>query len=231
MLSAANYANSDIPQRAVNGSGASGLRPFLADATQRRLAPREHAFYEGDEGSHIYRIERGIMTLYRLLPDGRRQIICFKFPGDLIGFEAREQRTCGAEAVTEAELRCLPMHIASQRLRQDASVGVEVVELLAAELADARNQLAVLNRRSAMEKLAAFIVDLWRREAPRQGACLALHISRSDMADFLGLTVETISRSLTKLKLKRIIALPEAHRLVILDMGRLEGLSTGEALD
>jgi len=231
MLSAANYANSNIPQRQADAPGAAAARPFLADATQRHLAPREHAFYEGDEGSHVYRIERGIVKLYRLLPDGRRQIICFKFPGDLIGFEASERRPCSAEAVTDADLRCLPMRIASERLRQNASIGVELVELLAAELADARNQLAVLNRRSAMEKLAAFIIDLWRREAPREGASLDLRVSRSDMADFLGLTIETVSRSLTKLKLRKVIALPEAHRLVVLDMHRLEALAAGASID
>lgn len=231
MLAQETFETSNAWLRSLPNREEAVARPLLSGAAPRRLAPREHAYYQGDEGSHVYRIERGIMKLYRLLPDGRRQIICFKFPGDLIGFEAGERRPCSAEAVTDVDLRCLPMHIASERLRQDARIGVELVEILAAELADARNQLAVLNRRSAIEKLAAFIIDLWGREAAREDASVDLQVSRSDMADFLGLTIETVSRSLTKLKLHKVIALPEPQRLVILDIHRLESLAAGEALD
>lgn len=210
------------------GPGASfESRRFLTEATTRQLRAGEHAYYEGDPDSHVYRIASGIVRLYRLLSDGRRQIISFHFAGDMIGFDTGEERSCSAEAVTAVTLKCLPMQIANQRLREDADFGCELVEMLAAELANARNQLALLNRRSAMEKLSAFILDLLSREQPRDGASLDLRISRADIADFLGLTIETVSRSLTKLRRQKVIAMPEIHRLVILDMARLERLASG----
>jgi len=205
-------------------------RPFLSGSTRRQLKPREHAFFEGDPDSHVYRIESGIVRLYRLLADGRRQIISFKFAGDVIGFESGDVHFCSAEAVSDAVLLCLPAPVAMRRLKEDAGFGLKLVELLSAELADARSQLAVLNRRSAMEKLAAFILDLWRRQTRDGEEALDLKISRSDMADFLGLTIETVSRSLTKLRQQKVIDLPETHRLVVRDMRRLENLATGEVL-
>jgi CRP-like cAMP-binding protein len=101
------------------------------------------------------------------------------------------------------------------------------IELLSAELAELRSQIAILNRRSAIEKLAALLRDLWRRTG-RRGEKLQLELSRTDMADFLGLTIETVSRNLTKLRKRRIIDLPQTHTLVILDMERLERLAAGD---
>ncbi len=205
-----------------------GFQGFLDESTVRQLRAGEHAFFEGDVDSHIYRIASGIVRLYRLLPDGRRQIIGFKYAGSLIGLDTGGQRYCSAEAVTPVTLRCLPLRVAHRRLKEDADFGSELISLLSAELADARNQLAVLNRRSAIEKVAAFILDLFRRQNASAGVSVDFQISRSDMADFLGLTIETVSRTLTKLKLRKVIALPTAQRLVVLEMNKLESLAAGE---
>ena len=88
----------------------------------------------------------------------------------------------------------------------------------------------MLKRRSAIEKLAAFILDLWRRQSVKSpaGNRLILELTRTDIADFLGLTIETVSRNLTKLRQRRIIDLPQIHTLVILSKERLEELATGD---
>jgi CRP-like cAMP-binding protein len=191
----------------------------------RQLKPHQHAFYEGDPESHVYRISDGIVRLYKLLGDGRRQIISFRFPGDLIGFEPDEERSYSAEAVTDVTLQCLPASVAHRRVREEAQYSSELLGILSAELAEARHQLVVLNRRSALEKVAAFILDLCRRKGQSR---LKLELGRGDMADFLGLTIETVSRTLTKLRRQKVIDLPQAHLLLVLDMERLEGFADGE---
>jgi CRP-like cAMP-binding protein len=122
----------------------------------------------------------------------------------------------------------LPLEAAYQRMREEPRFGSELIGLLTSELAGARAQLAVLNRRSAIEKLAAFILDLWRRKGSKAApARLTLELSRGDIADFLGLTIETVSRCLTKLKVQGVIELPETHTLLIKNLERLEHLAVG----
>ncbi len=118
------------------------------------------------------------------------------------------------------------MDRAYRHLRDEPALAPQLVSLLAQELESARGQIAILNRRSAIEKLAAFILDLHRRQ--KNPPEIDLQPSRADIADFLGLTIETVSRNLTKLRTKRIIRLPTIHKLVILDSDRLEALAAGE---
>jgi CRP-like cAMP-binding protein len=102
--------------------------------------------------------------------------------------------------------------------------------LLSSELANTRSQITVLHRRSAIEKLSAFILDLFQRNGAAAGVRnrVALELSRTDIADFLGLTIETVSRNLTKLRKRGIIDLPEVHTLLVLDRQRLEDLAAGD---
>jgi CRP-like cAMP-binding protein len=202
---------------------------ILAGQSSRRLDPGQHLFHQGDTDRNIYKIESGLVRLYRILSDGRRQIISFRFAGDTLGFEAGAERHCGAEAVTSVTVRSLDQTSAFRRLHDEPALAPQLVSLLSQELENARGQIAVLNRRSAIEKLAAFILELHHR----QGECgtVEIPLSRTDIADFLGLTIETVSRNLTKLKTKRIIELPQVHSLVIVDLDCLEALAAGECED
>ncbi len=207
----------------------SGLRTFddmLSCQALRSLQPHQHLFHQGDADRNMYKIESGLVRLYRLLSDGRRQIISLRFAGDILGFEADSERRCSAEAVTQVKLRSLDQHTAYRRLRDEPALAPQLVSLLSLELENARGQIAVLNRRSAIEKLAAFILELHRRQG--ESGTVEIPLSRSDIADFLGLTIETVSRNLTKLRTRRIIELPEVHRLVIVDEDCLEALAAGE---
>jgi CRP-like cAMP-binding protein len=205
------------PRRRPNG--------LLDDGSIRHLAAGEHAFFEGDRESHLYRIEEGLMRLYRLLADGRRQIIAFRSAGHVIGIGSHSEQFCSAEAVTPVTLRALPLSVASRRMNDEPRFQAEFVNILTDELVEARRQLALLNRRSALEKVAAFIVDQFRRTG--SSGRVELQISRNDMADFLGLTIETVSRTLTKLRNQRVIEIPQAQSIRILDIGRLEKLADG----
>jgi CRP-like cAMP-binding protein len=199
---------------------------ILSDQSSRKFDPGQHLFHQGDDDHNIYKIESGLVRLYRILNDGRRQIISFRFAGDILGFEAGSERHYGAEAVTSVRIRSLDQTSAYRRLRDEPTLVPQLVSLLSRELENARGQIAVLNRRAAIEKLAAFILELHRRQG--ETGSVDIPLSRTDIADFLGLTIETVSRNLTKLRTKRIIQLPHVHRLVIIDMDRLEALAAGE---
>lgn len=199
---------------------------ILSDQTSRMLNPGQHLFHQGDDDRNIYKIESGLVRLYRILNDGRRQIISFRFAGDILGFQAGTERHCGAEAVTSVRVRSIDKNSAYRRLRDEPALAPQLVSLMSQELENARDQIAVLNRRSAIEKLAAFILELHRHQG--ESGTVEIPLSRTDIADFLGLTIETVSRNLTKLKAKGIIELPRTHSLVIIDLDRLQSLADGE---
>lgn len=199
---------------------------MLSCQSLRSLEPQQHLFHQGDRDHKIYKIESGLLRLYRVLSDGRRQIISLRFAGDILGFEAAAERHCSAEAVTHVTLRSLERNSAYRRMRDDPALAPQLLSLLSQELENAQSQIAVLNRRSAIEKLAAFILELYRRQGETRTVDIPL--SRTDIADFLGLTIETVSRNLTKLRVRRIIELPQVHKLVITNLECLEALAAGE---
>src|SRR4026209_122297 len=204
---------------------------LLVDAPVRLLAPHEHIFYEGDAQTHIYRVKSGMMRLYRLLADGRRQVIAFRLPGHLIGLGDQETQFCSAESLTSVVLQCVPLSIVYRRMQEEPRFGSELVRCLAVELAETRNQVVFLNRRSALEKLATFILGFltWSGEDTRLE--LELHMGREDIADYLGLTVETVSRSFAKLKAQGVVSLPRTQMIIIHDIGRLIALAAGAIRD
>jgi CRP/FNR family transcriptional regulator len=204
---------------------------LLVGAHLRHLEPGEHAFYEGDAQTHIYRIKSGMMRLYRLLADGRRQVIAFRLPGHLIGLGDHETQFCSAEALTSVVLQCIPLNIVYRRMQEEPRFGSELVRYLAVELAETRNQVAVLNRRSALEKLATFILGFLTWSGEDTELELELHMGREDIADYLGLTVETVSRSFAKLKAQGVVSLPRTQMIIINDIGRLISLAAGGLRD
>jgi CRP/FNR family transcriptional regulator len=211
------------PER--RGPNSLGPNSLLEDGNIRHLTAHEHAFFEGDKESHIYRIEAGLMRLYRLLADGRRQIIAFRSAGDVMGIGSHGKQFCSAEAVTPVTLRSLPFSVAHRRIRAEPHFQSEYLNLLTNELAEARQQLAMLNKRSASERVAAFIANHSRRS--RHADRVELQVSRNDIADFLGLTIETVSRTLTRLRNQHVIEIPHAQSIVIIDFDRLEALASG----
>src|SRR5204863_8118058 len=107
MLALAEAArNSSLPvaRPGSETSSCCGMQEILSRQPLRRLAPHEHLFHEGDRESSIYRIDRGLVRLYKLLNDGRRQIISFRFPGDVLGSDTLSEQYCSAAAVTEVTL-------------------------------------------------------------------------------------------------------------------------------
>ncbi len=211
--------------------GPAGLDQRLAKASLRRVEAKEFLFVEGDPATHLYQVETGAVALYKVLCDGRRQVLGFAYPGDFIGLGAQGEYVINAQAMKPTRLRCLPLSALRRIARQDPWLGFRLYEALASELAATRELLLTTGQRSACERLVAFLLALSRRNARRGQDPLAfdLPMTRTDIADFLGLTIETVSRTFTKLRMLGLIELPHASRVRVLDFERLNGMEGNEA--
>lgn len=201
----------------------------------RRTAPkvvheREHVFFEGDPIDHIYQVEKGTVCLYKTLLDGRRQIIDFAYPGDFIGLGAGDDHVFSAQAITATRLRCLPANALHEVAWRNPDIGMQLYRALSDQLRAARGLLLTVGQRTATERLAMLLLALSQRNKRdgTDGARIALPMTRADIADFLSLTVETVSRTFTKLRQSKIIDLAQSSLVVIRDYHALEQLAAGD---
>jgi CRP/FNR family transcriptional regulator len=215
---------------------ATGVRPAvdfehtLAHASLRCVEAKEFLFTEGDPISHVYRIETGAIALYKVLADGRRQVLGFAYPGDLIGLGIQGEHVMNAQAIKHTRLRCLPLAALRQSAANDPMLGFKLYEALARELAATRDLMLTTGQRSAIERVAGFLLAFSRRNE-RQGrdpTSFELPMTRTDIGDFLGLTIETVSRTFTRLKLLGLIELPLSNQVKLLDIEELKRLADGE---
>jgi CRP/FNR family transcriptional regulator len=212
-----------------------GLRPNgdfeqrLAHAHLRRIEAKELLFAEGDEVSHLYRVETGAIALHKMLADGRRQIMGFAYPGDLIGLGLDREHAMNAQAIKPTRVRCLPAASLRQAAAKDPALALKLYEALASELAAARDLLLTTGQRSALERVAGFLLAFSRRHerTGRDGENFELPMTRTDIGDFLGLTIETVSRTFTRLKTMGLLDLPQCSRVHLRDLDRLESLAEG----
>ena len=193
----------------------------------RQLECHEHLFFEGDEVSHFYEILDGVMCIYKLLPDGRRHVMSFGFPGDLIALSTYGEHRFSAEVIEPLTVRCIPKAMLATAISDDPEFARKVIDAATSELAEARDQVLTVSRRSAIERIASFLLGISRRTVKQGGdACvLKLPMTRLDIADFLGLTLETVSRTISKLKKMRVIDLPHSSLVVVRDMEELQTLA------
>lgn len=203
----------------------------IRTAASRLLQAREHIFFDGDPKDRIYKVEKGAVCLYKTLPDGRRQIVDFAYSGDLIGLSTLETHVFSAQAIALTRLRCLPVGLLEEMARNDPRVGVQLYQALSDQLLSAHDLLLTVGQRNATERLAALLMALSRRNE-RSGADptrIALPMTRADIADFLSLTIETVSRTFTKLRQGGLIDLAHSSLVVIRDRRALGRLAVGEA--
>lgn len=187
------------------------LADRLARGAVRSLKAKEHLFCEGDVASHVYRVEVGHICIYRMMPDGRRQVVDFAYPGDIIGLGALGDHADSAQAMELTIVRAMPLATLRELAQSDSRLSAKLYEALSRELMAARELLFTVSQRTAVERIAAFLVALSRR-AERRGESpneFVLPMTRMDIADFLGLTIETVSRTLTKLRHDGIIDLEQ----------------------
>jgi len=190
-------------------------------------AAREDLFLEGDEASHLLEVVDGVVCAYRLLRDGQRHVVSFYFPGDLIGYCCSGTHTFSAQALNKVRARRIPHHLINQMLENRLGFARRLLKLAAEELSMTREHLLCLAAKSAEARMAVFLLALSRRnkEAGGDAGRIDLPMTRVDIGDYLGLTIETVSRTFSKLKRSGVIALPRTTTVVICDAEALTQLA------
>jgi CRP/FNR family nitrogen fixation transcriptional regulator len=186
-----------------------------------RFRRGETIFGEGDELRSSYKIVSGAVRLSRITEDGRRQIVEFRTAGDFVGFEWNGHCALSAEAVRDV-VAVRYMRTRVDRLIEERSdVRDSVVALIREELHAAHEHLITLGCQGARERVANFLLQLARKAKTNDGDTLDFELGRQDMADYLGLTLETISRTLSEFKRIGAIALPKRRQIRILSRAKL----------
>ena len=202
------------------------LEERLAHATVRKIESKEHVFCEGDPRLHVFRVEEGVIAIYKTLCDGRRRIIDFAYPGDLLGLGVLDEHILSAQATSPAKVRCFSAASLEAMAENDAELALKLYKSVCQELSATRSLLVTVGQRSAVERLAAFLLGLRRRSGDEAGETVTLAMRRSDIADLLGLTIETVSRTLTKLRTMGVIDVELGGTTVTLrDIARLRDLA------
>lgn len=167
---------------------------------------------EGEQADYVYKVVSGAVRTYRILADGRRQIGGFHLPGDVFGLEVAEQHGLSAEAVSDSKIVVVKRSTLVALAARDGDVARELWTLTGRELARAQDHIVLLVK-SAQERVAAFLLEMAERRPA--GDAIELPMSRQDIADYLGLTIETVSRTLTALENEAAIELPNSRRIVL----------------
>ena len=169
-------------------------------------------FGENEPADYVYKVVSGSVRTYNILSDGRRQIGGFYMPGDIFGIEFDGEHTSAAEAITDVKVLVVKRSALDALAGRDASVARELFALTARELRRAQDRILLLVK-SAQERVAGFLLEMAQRASG--GNAIDLPMSRQDIADYLGLTIETVSRTLTSLETAATIEVPTSRRIVL----------------
>ncbi len=201
------------------------LDRLAAISTALDVAPGSAFIEEGEPADAFFNITRGTVKLYKLLPDGRRQITGFLGVGDFLGLAVSESYVFTAEAIDAVRVCRFPRRRLNEVLDDFPALERKLLEIASHELVAAQEQMLLLGRKTALERLASFLLGRADRAAA-QGVPLAM--TRTDIADYLGLTIETVSRLMSRLRRDGVIALPAVHGFTVLDRAALLQHSGGE---
>jgi CRP/FNR family transcriptional regulator len=194
-----------------------------------RFAEGQMIFSEGDPAESLFNVLSGAVRLVKLLPDGRRQITGFLLPGAFLGIALNSTYAYSAEAIVDTKLCRFGRREAEGLLKDMPSLEHRLLGEAANELVAAQDQMLLLGRKTAKERLASFLVGL-SRNAKRHGFVdnpVPLPMSRTDIADFLGLTTETVSRTFTRLRQANVVALEGNAMVRLLNRQALDDLIAG----
>ncbi|WP_340691871.1 helix-turn-helix domain-containing protein [Hyphomonas sp.] len=185
------------------------------------FAPHEHLFFQGDQPTGVFQIISGTVILYKLMADGRRQIQDFSSDGDFLALTFADIHNLSAEALTDVEVDFIARASFDRALQDNAVFRRSIFTLIGDMLNASREQALLLGRKCAMERTATFLLFLDSRFADPATSFVDIRMSRCDMADYVGLTLETVSRMMNQLKRQGIIELPQSNRIRISDRKRL----------
>jgi CRP-like cAMP-binding protein len=192
---------------------------MLQDGSPSQADPDEVIALEGDPADRLFLIVSGTVRLYKVMADGRRAIVRFLYPGEYFGYAADRHHRVSAEAVTAVQLRWWPRATVENRANRSPELQHWLAGLLDGDLRMALDHVLLLGRKTASERVASLVLDLLARSHLAQE--FALPMSRLDMADHLGLTLETVSRVFSQLRNAKVIALPRPQHVRVLNVRQL----------
>jgi CRP/FNR family transcriptional regulator, nitrogen fixation regulation protein len=197
--------------RSIGDLPAPGLFALIGSVAPDRFSRNAAIYREGDLVGPLYKVMRGVVRTCRLKADGRRQIGAFYFPGEVFGLEIEATHVLSAEAVIDSQILTVK-HVAFPFDRCDFEEASQTWELMCHELKRTRDHTLLLGK-TAYERVVSFLLEIAERSPCHDRVELAM--SRQDIADHLGITIETVSRMLTQLESEEAIAIPEPRQIVL----------------
>jgi CRP/FNR family transcriptional regulator, nitrogen fixation regulation protein len=218
-VSANQSHKNNVPHPAPVGGG-FGIMEVMG--SQMRFHPNEEIFGEGEPAEYVYKVTKGAVRTYKILCDGRRQIGGFYLPGDIFGLEIGKEHLFSAEAINDVRVLVVRRSAVISQAERDCDAARELWSLTGRELNRVQEHLLLLVK-SAQQRVACFLLEMSARLAATDA--IELPMSRQDIADYLGLTIETVSRTMTQLVSDQAIGLPSSRRVVLRNSGALRELN------
>ena len=203
------------------------LEIFSKVSFEKKFTDKENIFLQNDPSTHLYNITEGNVKIYQLLDDGRIQIIGFLYPGDFFGTYKNNKYNYSAEAIGNLRVCVFDQRILDKYMDQNPILAKELLNQTSYELTLAQDRMTVMGRLNAIEKIAIFFINIsnQRKRIGWQSNPISLSMTRQDIADYLGLTIETVSREISKLKTSNIIKIISSKQLFINDIEKLKQIS------
>jgi CRP/FNR family transcriptional regulator, nitrogen fixation regulation protein len=186
------------------------------------FARNAEIYGEGEPADYIYKVVSGTVRTYKVLTDGRRQVGGFYLAGDIFGFEVGDEHTFSAEAIAESKVLVIKRSAVAALAERDNEAARELWALTGRELHRVQDHILLLIQ-TAQERVASFLLEMAARTSG--GNAIDLPMSRQDIADYLGLTIETVSRTLSHLESAAAIEIPSSRRIVLRNRAALNRLN------
>jgi CRP-like cAMP-binding protein len=216
----AHHSRPTAAVRPVTAQG--GIGAMEAIGSQMKFAANTEIFGEGEPAEYVYKVVKGAVRTCKILSDGRRQIGGFYLPGDIFGLEIGKEHPFSAEAVNGVTVLVVRRGAIVSLAERDCDAACELWSFTGQELRRAQEHMLLLVK-SAQQRVASFLLEMSKRLAATDA--IELPMSRQDIADYLGLTIETVSRTMTHLVSEQAIGLPSSRRIVLRNAGALRRLN------
>jgi CRP/FNR family transcriptional regulator len=206
------------------------FQQLAAIVLSRTVAPRRTIIQEGDDAQFLMNVVSGTVKVFRALPDGRAQIIGFLSEGDFLGMPPADVYAASAESITAVELCSFPRRAFARLLKEYPTLEHRLFDLASNEIAAAHDHILLLGRKTARERIASFLVQMASKPSCEHTSepCLKLAMTRAEIADYLGLTMETVSRMLTAFRREGLILRQSPERLVLKRPDALARIAAGK---
>ena len=200
------------------------LEKFSKISTEKNYTNKENIFIQNDPAKHLFNITEGNVKIYQLLDDGRIQIIGFLYPGDFFGSYKNNKYNYSAESIGDLKICVFDQKILEQYLDENPVLAKELLNQTSFELTVAQDRITVLGKLSAIERISTFLTNIseQRKRIGWQNNPISLPMTRQDIADYLGLTIETVSREFSNLKSSNLIKVISSKQIYLPNIDALK---------